>query len=94
MYSPNHWDGEKTGNRHYMFMLENCVNPEETRGIYNEFLKNELAEHRKVFEILGNKMKCEHTENQLSGVGFSSTARNELICKVTGSFTRTLKIKF
>jgi hypothetical protein len=49
---------------------------------------------RKFFEALGSKMKVENSKNQLSGIGFSSTKRNSVICKVTGSFTRTLKIKF
>ena len=61
---------------------------------YNEFLDNSLNTHRKVFEVLAGKMKCPVSKEQLSGVGFSSTQRNELICKVAGSFTRTLKIKF
>lgn len=92
--SPNHWDGEKTGNKHYFFALQGCRNPGETRGFYNEFLKPELAEDRKVFEMLGAKMKAPYSDNQISGVGFSSTRRDNLIVKVGGSFNRTLKIMF
>lgn len=94
MNSPNHWDDQKTGNKHWFFMLEGCANPESTRGFYNEFLRNELDPHRKVFEVLASKMKVPYDEHQLSGIGFSSTKRDEVICKVTGTFTRTLKIKF
>lgn len=94
MNSPNHWDGEETGNKHYFFILDGCVNPERTRGFYNEFLRNELTEHRKVFEVLGGKMKTEESDEQLSGLGFSSTQRNDIPCRVSGSFNRTLKIKF
>lgn len=92
--SPNFWDGQEKGNKHYFFMLEGCVNPDSTRGFYNEYLRDELHEHRKVFEVLSSKLKAEHSTEQLSGLGFSSTSRNELVVKVTGSFTRTLKIKF
>lgn len=42
-------------------------------GIYNEFLKGDLEQHRKVFEVLGDRTKCAPTPEQLSGVGFSST---------------------
>ncbi len=94
MNSPNHWDGNRTGNKHYFFMLENCLNPESARGFFNEFLKEDLREHRKVFEVLGSKMKVEKSDNQLSGLGFSSTQKNSVLCKVTGSFNRVIKINF
>lgn len=92
--SPNHWDGEETGNKHLFFMLEDCVNPERARGFYNEFLHNELTEHRKVFEVLSSKMKVEPDTNQLSGLGFSTTKRDSVLCKVSGSFNRVIKINF
>ena len=94
MHSPNHWDGEQTGNKHWFFMLDKCINPDKGRGFYNEFLSNDLKDHRKVFEVLGSKLKAEESDTQLSGVGFSSTQRNEVLCRVKGSFNRTLKIKF
>lgn len=94
MKSPNHWDGEKTGNKHWFFILDDCKNSGTSRGLYNEFLSEELREHRKVFEVLGSKMKTPKSEDQLSGLGFSSTQRDQLICKVTGSFNRTIKINF
>lgn len=94
MNSPNHWDGEATGNKHYFFMLDGAVQPGSTRGFYNEYLRNELVEHRKVFEHLAGKMKVPASTDQLSGLGFSDTVRNELTVKVTGAFTRTLKIIF
>ena len=94
MNSPNHWDGESTGNKHLFFILEGCKNDKAARGFFNEFLNNDLTEHRKVFEVLGSKMKTEVSESQLSGMGFSSTQRNHVFCRVTGSFTRTIKINF
>lgn len=77
LLSPNHWDqSSRTGNKHWFFCLEDCLNPDPVRGIYNEFLAPELARHRKVFEVLGGRAKCQPSSDQLSGLGFSET-RNE-----------------
>lgn len=96
MHSPNHWDGEAgVGNRHTFFILEGCSADEPQRGIYNEFLSNELNEHRKVFEVLGGKTKCPVAEEQLSGVGFSSTRGDVVAVSVkTGTATRNFNIRF
>jgi len=94
MNSPNHWDGHKTGNRHVFFILDGCKNEKKARGFFNEFLSNELTEHRKVFEVLGSKLKAEESDNQLSGLGFSSTKSSSVLCKLSGSFSRTIKINF
>lgn len=94
MNSPNHWDDQVTGNKHWFFILDNCKNPDDARGFYNEFLKDDLTEHRKVFEVLSSQLKAKYSENQLSGVGFSSTIANSVLCKVSGSFNRILKINF
>lgn len=83
MLSPNYWDGQERGNKHHFFILKNCKNPDSTRGFYNEYLRPELNEHRKVFEILGQKTKCEPVDDQLSGIGFSTTRRETATFKVT-----------
>lgn len=93
-YSPNFWDNQSIGNKHYFFILNKCLNPDTIRGLYNEFIINTLDQHRKVFEVIGNKIKCDYSNEQLSGLGFSSTKKNNLICKVSGNFNRTLKINF
>lgn len=82
------------GNKHYFFMLDDCKNPEPVRGFFNEYLNSELTPHRKVFEVLADKMKTPYQEHQLSGLGFSSTMRNSVIVKVDGTFSRTLKVNF
>ncbi|MGJ4953124.1 hypothetical protein [Bradyrhizobium sp. HKCCYLS20291] len=94
MLSPNHWDGHGVGNKHYFFMLEGCLNDGQARGFYNEFLRDELSKHRKVIEIVGSKMKTAESVDQISGLGFSSTQRNEILAKVKGNFTRTVKVMF
>jgi hypothetical protein len=93
MLSPNHWEGQ-VGNKHYMFMLEGAKNDGPVRGFYNEYLKEELVVHRQAFELIGGKLPVHPVDKELSGVGFSSTQRNSVICKVEGKFTRVLKINF
>jgi len=93
MNSPNFWDSA-TGNAHLFFILDAAHNDEQPRGFFNEFLKDELVVHKRVFEALAGKMKVEPADKQVSGLGFSSTQHDDLIVKVDGAFTRTLKIKF
>lgn len=92
--SPNHWTGNNVGNKHYFFMLNNCKCQTSIRSFHAENLIPELAQHRKVLEVLGNTTMIEPSEKQLSGLGFNATVKDELIVQLQGSFKRTIKIKF
>lgn len=92
--SPNHWDANNVGNKHYFFMLEGCKAEAPVRGFHNENLMQELAEHRKVMEVLGNSNMIDPAGNQLSGLGFNATVNDELVVKLAGSFKRVIKIRF
>lgn len=96
MRSPNYWDDERGhGNEHVFFMLDGCVADEDARGFYNEFLRSELAPHRKVLELVGSKQRVESVPNQLSGVGFSVTSGAVITVRVTGqSVTQILNVQF
>ena len=83
MFSPNHWEGNSVGNKHLFFMVDGCKNPEPVRGFFNEYLRADLErDHKRVFEALGARAKTEYSDEQLSGLGFSSTSRNDVIVKV------------
>lgn len=90
--SPNYWNGS-FGNKHFMFMLKDCINPDNPNGFFNEYLTNELYNHRKVFEALGSKMRVADCDNQLSGLGFSSTKRNDIVVRVKGNIDRVFRLK-
>ena len=92
--SPNYWTEKGVGNKHYFFMLEGCESPDEIRSIHNEYLSQDLLNHRKVMEVLGAKLKVKSTKNQLSGVGFNATVHDEVILRLSGSHKRVIKVKF
>lgn len=97
LLSPNHW-GEpekRRGNKHHIFVLRGCKNPDKARGFFNEFLRPDLNPHRKVFEVLGAKTMCPPSEEQLSGVGFSSTRHDRATFVVRkDDTTRTYNVQF
>ena len=92
--SPNHWGDNQIGNKHYFFMLDGCKSPVDIRSFHNENLIPDMLQHKQVLEALGNKVSVESLDNQLSGLGFNATVKDELIVKLSGSFKRVVKIKF
>ena len=92
--SPNYWGDNCVGARHLFFMLKGCQNPDTPNGFFNEYIRNDLMIHKKVFEALGNKMKVAPSENQLSGLGFNMTERNEVVVRVKGAATQIVKVMF
>lgn len=81
MLSPNYWNGQEIGHKHWFFILQGCKNDQPVRGINNEFLDSALYEHRKVFELIGEKTKCPVVDDQLSGIGFSTSREAVVVVK-------------
>jgi hypothetical protein len=92
--SPNHWGENSVGNLHYFFMLEKCIMESNVRSFHNENLIPELLKHKKVLEVLGATNMIKPTKKQLSGIGFNSTVRDNIIVKCSGNFKRVINIKF
>jgi hypothetical protein len=96
MFSPNHWD-EAIGNKHLFFMIKGAENQDPlVRGFFNEFLKEELTPHKRVFEAMAGRMEVasQPYERQLSGIGFSTTQRDQLVVRVKGHLDRVIKVVF
>ena len=92
--SPNFWQEHGVGNKHYFFMLEGAMSPEDIRTIHNEYLNQDLTNHRKVLDALGSKLKCKSVKGQLSGLGFNATVRDDVILRVKGEVNKVVKVKF
>lgn len=92
--SPNHWGDNNIGTKEYFFMLQDCMTPNSMRAFHVDQLNSELMANRKAIDLLGSYKMVEPSEKQLSGVGFQSTVRDEVIVKVKGSHQRVLKIQF
>ena len=92
--TPNHWGTDSVGNKHYLFMLQGCKNPNPVRGFHNEHLISDLMSNRKVLDVLGDSALIPPTDNQIAGVGFNATVRDEVILRLTGSFKRVIKVQF
>ena len=98
MHSPNFWDGEsKIGAEHTFFILKGCHNHENPNGFFNEYLTPELKDFKHVMEALGSKTAVTYTDDQLSGIGFNHTQKNDVIIKVkttTDSEEKIFRVTF
>lgn len=92
--SPNHWGVNNTGNKHYFFMLDNCIPSDKLRTFHKEYLSNELASLRTSIELLANKFLIETDKPVLAGLGFDATVKNNIILKLHGSHERVIKLQF
>jgi hypothetical protein len=91
MFSPNYWGNNVVGNKHFIFTLLGARSEAIPRAFFNEFLRNDLlTQHKRVFEVIGGKIKIEDTSDQLCGLGFSETQRAELIIKANGKLFKLL----
>ena len=75
-------------------MLDDCQAEGNIRGFYNEFLPTTLRPHRKVLEIVGERMLIAPDPQQLSGLGFSSTQRNTVVVRITDHYARPVRVAF
>ena len=83
--SPNYWNNKAVGNKHYIFVVSGCNNPDKPSGFFNEYLRPDLQEHKKVFEGLTSFMRVEDDTEQLSGFGFSSTQHDSVMLRISGT---------
>jgi len=90
--TPNHWGEPKIGNKHYLFMIENCRVDTPIRSFHIENLNTELTKHRKVMEVVGATNMINPVDDQLSGLGFNSTVEDSLIVRVNNK--RVYKVVF
>ena len=99
--SPNYWSGNvindnvtDRGNKHLLFFVQGCINPnQKVSGFFNEFLRSDLYEHRRVFQMLSEKMPLKNGDDtQLSGLGFSSSKPAEFILRVKGEKNGLLRV--
>lgn len=92
--SPNYWD-DKVGNKHYFFMIDGCKTDNDIVPFHNENIINDIrVNHRKVLEVLSqvNRIKVNPDDEQLSGLGFDSTVRNNVVVKINND--KLINIKF
>lgn len=82
--SPNYWEEEPTGMKHLFMIPKGCKNPGSPRGFFNEFLKGEFRDDRKVFEALSDKMRVNPSDEQVSGFGFAESYHETITMRVDG----------
>lgn len=96
--SPNHWEGNNVGNKHYFFMLDGAKVPTSIRGFHIENLSPVLLPHKRTLEVLGTthviQPEKQAKQKVLSGLGFNATIPETLIVRLSGSHKRIMRIRF
>lgn len=96
--SPNHWEGNNVGNKHYFFMLEGSKVPTSIRSFHIENLAPDLLAHKRTLEVLGatHVIQPEKQAKQkvLSGLGFNATVPDSIVLRLSGTHKRVVKVKF
>lgn len=78
LYSPNHWTDPGIGNKHLFFIVEGAAVDIPLRPFFNEYLDSKLNAHRKTLELLAGKLMVQPAKEQLTGIGYSLTQRNDV----------------
>jgi hypothetical protein len=89
MWSPNYWNNNGVGNKHLILGINEAKNNEPVRALFNEFLRADLNKHSKVFETLASKLVVPYCDDQLSGLGFSTTMKNDFVVRAN---SRLIKV--
>lgn len=96
-YSPNLWTGNNDNSGTHVFFLMDGVQDKSEgkgRGFFNEMLKPELREIRRVLELYTKNSPIQNPDDATAcGVGYSKDSEWGLTLRVTeGSSTRMIKI--
>lgn len=83
--SPNYWNGNKSGNKHYVLDLEGCKSDEPMYPFFVEQLNPAFREDRKAIEMVSKNIKVQPEDSQVSGLGFSSSTKNHFVAEVNQS---------
>ena len=75
-----------------MFFVPACKNPNTPNGFFQEFLHHSYNQHRAVLAALADLMDVLASDEQLSGLGFS-TPNTVTLRVTTGSKTRVIKVE-
>lgn len=91
--SPNFWE-DSVGNEHVFFITNDFQIEKPVRGFFNEYLDQDLNKHRKVFEIMGQKLKIsDGYDSAVRGYGFSRTLHESMILRIEDSNGRKQVIR-
>lgn len=93
MLSPNFWGDEGVGNKHFIFTLKGARNKDSFRGFTNEYLHQDLRPYRKVMDNLADLITVQDTDDQLAGVGASTTTDFEIKVRVNGDEVVNVRMK-